>query len=62
MRDVGRYVARIIADERTLNKYVFAYGQVSSQNEDVALMERLSGEKIEAVRVSGDSTRAGLLR
>ncbi|KAL4746839.1 hypothetical protein BDW72DRAFT_197312 [Aspergillus terricola var. indicus] len=29
--DIGKYVARIIADPRTLNKHVFAYSEVTSQ-------------------------------
>ncbi|KAL7945200.1 hypothetical protein V8C42DRAFT_72867 [Trichoderma barbatum] len=51
-RDIGRYVARIIADERTLNKYVFAYAELSSQNEGVAWMEELSGETVESAHLS----------
>lgn len=43
--DVGRYVARIIADPRTLNRMVFAYGEVTTQRAAVDLVERLSGEK-----------------
>jgi hypothetical protein len=47
IRDIGPYVAKIIADDRTLNKYVFCYGEVSSQEAEFAKMEELSGEKIQ---------------
>lgn len=52
IRDIGRYVAEIIADPRTLNKSVFAYTEVMTLNEMVKLQERISGEKIEVPRVS----------
>ena len=52
LRDVGRYVARIIRDDRTLNKYVFAYNVVVTQNEIYQLLEHISGEKIERHYVS----------
>lgn len=29
LRDVGKFVVRIIVDERTLNKYVFVYAAVN---------------------------------
>ncbi|KAF8205209.1 hypothetical protein K438DRAFT_1964297 [Mycena galopus ATCC 62051] len=47
LRDVGNFVARIIKDPRTLNRFVVTYGDVLSENEIFALMEELSGEKIE---------------
>ncbi|KAF7329630.1 Glycoside hydrolase family 33 protein [Mycena kentingensis (nom. inval.)] len=46
LRDVGRYVARIIKDERTLNKYVVTYSDVLTENEIFAIAEEVSGEKI----------------
>ncbi|KAF7373835.1 Glycoside hydrolase [Mycena sanguinolenta] len=54
LRDIGRFVALIIKDPRTLNKYVAAYGHVSSENEIFALMEEMSGEKIERKHLSPD--------
>ena len=45
IRDIGRYVAEIITDPRTLNKSVFAYTEVMTLNEMVKLQERISGEK-----------------
>jgi hypothetical protein len=51
LRDIGRYLARIIADDRTLNKMVLAYNTVLSQNQTYGLLEKLSGEKIERYHV-----------
>ncbi|KAL0930608.1 isoflavone reductase family protein [Colletotrichum truncatum] len=45
-RDFGKYVARIIADPRTLNKLVFAFSEMKTLNQIYDLLERLSGEKI----------------
>jgi uncharacterized protein YbjT (DUF2867 family) len=50
-RDVGRFVARIIKDERTLNKWVYTWGDILTQNEIVKLEEELSGEKIKTQHV-----------
>ncbi|WAO87199.1 NmrA domain-containing protein [Fusarium falciforme] len=47
IRDVGRYVARVIADPRTLNKRVHVYNEVLTRNQVYDLVERLSGEKLE---------------
>lgn len=47
LRDIGRYVARIIADPRTVNKMVFAYNTVMTPHEIYSMLEKLSGEKIE---------------
>jgi hypothetical protein len=52
MRDIGRYVAKIIIDERTLNKMVFAYNTVITQNQIYNLMEEISGEELERNYVS----------
>jgi len=52
LRDVGRYVARIIHDERTLNKSVYFFGDVTSQEENFELLEELSGETIPRQYVS----------
>ena len=51
LRDIGRFVARIICDDRTLNKYVYTYGDVLSENEIYRIAEDLSGEKIESTPV-----------
>ena len=47
LRDVGRYVARIVVDPRTLNKAVFAYSEVLSQHQVFDIIERASGETLE---------------
>lgn len=47
LRDIGRYMAMIISDDRTLNKKVLAYNVVSTQNEIYNLMEEISEEKID---------------
>lgn len=46
LRDVGKYVARIIADPRTLSRSVFAYSELWTQNQIYDLLERLSQENI----------------
>ncbi|KAK7455636.1 isoflavone reductase [Colletotrichum acutatum] len=45
-RDIGNLVSRIIADQRTLNKMVFAYGEVMTQNEAFDILEKVSGETV----------------
>ena len=52
VRDIGKFVARIIDDERTLNKSVFCYGDVCTENQIYQLLEEKSGEKIEREIVS----------
>lgn len=54
VKDIGRFVARIIADERTLNKQVFAYGEVLTQNQVWDIVEKASGEKVERNYVSNE--------
>ncbi|CAL5871408.1 uncharacterized protein PFLUO_LOCUS5658 [Penicillium psychrofluorescens] len=51
LRDIGRYMARIILDPRTLNKMVLAYNAVSTQNKIYDLMEEISEEKVERLYV-----------
>ncbi|KAJ9364962.1 isoflavone reductase family protein [Paecilomyces variotii] len=55
LRDIGRFVARIIADERTLNKYVYTWGDVLTENEIFSIVEELSGEKIDRNYVSAET-------
>ncbi|KAF5983702.1 isoflavone reductase P3 [Fusarium coicis] len=47
LQDIGRWVARIIVDPRTLNKMVFAYNTVLTMNQAYDLPEEASGEKVE---------------
>ena len=44
MSDIGKYVAQIIADPRTINRHVLAYTEVLSMNEIWDVMARASGE------------------
>ncbi|KAL1311476.1 hypothetical protein AAFC00_004418 [Neodothiora populina] len=44
--DIGRYVAAIIADDRTLNKYVFAHNEIFTPNQVYEMVQRLSGETL----------------
>jgi uncharacterized protein YbjT (DUF2867 family) len=52
LRDVGRYVARVVQDERTVDKYVFCYNELHSQLDTIAILEKLSGESIPRKYVS----------
>lgn len=62
LRDIGRYMAMIISDPRTLNKKILAYNLVSTQNEIYKLMEELSEEKIDRNYVSRRATPPPLQR
>ena len=44
--DIGSFVARIIADPRTLNRYVFCWSEEVALKEVYALADRVSGEKL----------------
>ena len=46
LRDIGRYVARVIVDDRTLNQTVLVYNELWSKNQIYDLLEKLSGEDI----------------
>ncbi|UPL03916.1 hypothetical protein LCI18_014850 [Fusarium solani-melongenae] len=56
--DVGRFVARILADSRTINKKVMASGAAISFNEMFGIAETLTGEKVERKQVSADGLKA----
>lgn len=51
-RDIGKFVARIIADPRTLNKMVFCYNEISTSIQIWDLLEKLCRETIPRVYVS----------
>ncbi|OHW97634.1 isoflavone reductase family protein [Colletotrichum incanum] len=59
-RDIGRYVARIISDPRTLNRMVFAYTEVLTHNQVYDLLEGLSGEKLERRYVPAEAIEASI--
>ncbi|KAM5371222.1 hypothetical protein ACJZ2D_008142 [Fusarium nematophilum] len=60
IRDIGLYTARIIADPETLNRSVFAYSELYTQNQVYDLIERLSGEKIERKYLSAEEIQQGI--
>lgn len=62
LRDIGRWTARIIEDERTLNKYVYAYSDVLSENQVVAAVEKISGEKVETKKACLPDILASFVR
>nr|XP_036580294.1 isoflavone reductase family protein [Colletotrichum truncatum]KAF6788206.1 isoflavone reductase family protein [Colletotrichum truncatum] len=53
-RDIGKYVARIIVDPRTLNKSVFVYNEIWTQNQLFDLLEHLSTETLERNYMSAE--------
>lgn len=46
LRDIGRYVARVIKDERAMNKQILVYNEMWTPNQIYELLEKLSGEKL----------------
>lgn len=62
LRDVGRFVARIILDDRTLNRYVYTIGEALSEKEIYHIAEETSGEKLEPTCVSQPRLHMLLLR
>ncbi|KAF7130934.1 hypothetical protein CNMCM5793_003869 [Aspergillus hiratsukae] len=61
LRDIGRYVARIIVDDRTLNKMVFAYNTVVTQNQIYDMLEEISEEKVQRNYVSEETVYTRVL-
>ncbi|KAF3803286.1 hypothetical protein GCG54_00013395 [Colletotrichum gloeosporioides] len=60
VRDVGRFTARIIADSRTINKMVFVYGAVLSQNQIFDMLDKMSGENTKRDYMSVEAMEAVL--
>ncbi|RGP76891.1 isoflavone reductase [Fusarium longipes] len=58
--DIGKYVAVIIQDNRTINKKVFAYTESKTQNEIFELVEKVAGEKPERTEMSKEQIEAQL--
>ncbi|KAF5574646.1 isoflavone reductase [Fusarium pseudoanthophilum] len=52
VRDIGKYVAAIVGDPRTINKRVLAYTETKTQNEVHKLVEKVLGEKPEPTTLS----------
>lgn len=64
MSDIGKYVAQIIADPRTINRHVLAYTEVLSMNEIWDVMARASGEVppkdyVRSSQIKNKNTRGG---
>ncbi|KAL6401179.1 isoflavone reductase family protein [Ilyonectria robusta] len=58
IRDVGRYVARVITDPRTLNKRVHVYSEVLTRNQVYDLVEKISGEMLERKYITAEEVTA----
>ncbi|TDL19856.1 NAD-P-binding protein [Rickenella mellea] len=52
LRDIGRFVARIIADPRTFNAYIFCGGEELTQQEIFDISEKVTGKTVEIIPVS----------
>lgn len=50
--DIGRFITKVIVDDRTLNKKVMAHGEALSMNEVYDIVEEMTGEKPERKYVS----------
>lgn len=57
LRDIGKFVARIIDDERTINKGVFGWGDLLTENQIYSLLEEISGEKLDRQTVRPDENK-----
>ncbi|KAL9573399.1 hypothetical protein ACKAV7_003084 [Fusarium commune] len=62
LQDIGRWVARVVADPRTLNKMVFAYNAVLTMSQVYDMLEEASGEKIDRNYISDATIKAGVDR
>ncbi|KAF5664701.1 isoflavone reductase [Fusarium heterosporum] len=62
VHDVGKYVAAIINDPRTINKKVLAHSDTKTQNEIHDLVEKITGEKAERTELSEDQISEQLLQ
>jgi NmrA-like family len=55
-RDIGKWVAKIIVDPRTLNRMVFTYNEVLTRNQVYDILEHHSKEKLDRHYVSFTSS------
>ncbi|KAF9886755.1 hypothetical protein FE257_011132 [Aspergillus nanangensis] len=62
LRDIGRFVARIIEDDRTLNKYIYTWSDVLSENEIFDIVQQVSGEEIEREQESAQEIEERLAK
>lgn len=59
-RDIGKFVARIILDDRTLYEYVFCWAEEYTQNEILSLAERISGKTIPTKNLSAEDLSSNI--
>ncbi|QKD59049.2 uncharacterized protein FOBCDRAFT_205804 [Fusarium oxysporum Fo47] len=62
IQDIGRYMAQIITDSRTLNQIVFAYNEIWTQNQIYDLLEKLSGERLDCKYVPAEAIEASIAK
>ncbi|KAK9775089.1 putative Isoflavone reductase P3 [Seiridium cardinale] len=60
LRDVGKYVERIIADPRTLNKSVFVHNEVLTQEQIFSTLEKASDETIPRTYITEKQIKDGI--
>ncbi|KAI1071639.1 hypothetical protein LB507_005066 [Fusarium sp. FIESC RH6] len=60
LNDIGKYVAVIISDPRTINKRVFANTETKSQQEVFELVEKITGEKPERTEMTKEMLESQL--
>jgi hypothetical protein len=51
LMDIGRFVARIIEDPRTINKYVFCWSEEVTLDKVYEIADRISGQKLSDAKV-----------
>ena len=54
LRDIGRIVARVLTDKRTLNQYVFFWAQEVCLNEAIVFAEKILGKKLDLPHLSNE--------
>ncbi|TDL15978.1 NAD-P-binding protein [Rickenella mellea] len=60
IRDIGTFAARIIDDPRTLNHYVFIWGEEATKRQVIDIAEKVRGIKIETTNVSPEEAEKEL--
>lgn len=58
VRDIGRYFARIVRDDRTRDKYVLAYNETWTQNQIWDALSRIAGEEVPKTYDSAETLEA----
>ncbi|KAF8656416.1 hypothetical protein AX16_002560 [Volvariella volvacea WC 439] len=60
MAEIGKFAARIVSDERTLNRYVFVWGDELTQEELLELAQKYSGKPLEIVHKTTEELESHL--